>query len=68
MVEGAKLLDEARRRRRRIEAVFLDSSRPAPTDRDLAGRGAEDGIRVYEFQAGVLARAATPSPPSRWRR
>ncbi len=65
VVEGAKLLDEARAAGARIEAVFLDSSEAGPTDRELAALCAEDGTELYELQSGVLARACdtvTPQP------
>ncbi len=65
MVEGAKLLGEARAAGARIDTVFLDNSRPARPNGTWPSGGAEDGIRVVEVQAGVLARACdtvTPQP------
>jgi TrmH family RNA methyltransferase len=65
VVEGAKLLVEARATGARIDTVFLDNLAAGPAERDLAGRWGQDGIRVVEVQAGVLARACdtvTPQP------
>lgn len=65
MVEGAKLLGEARRAGARVEAVFLDSSEAGPTERELAELCGRDGAERFELQAGVLARACdtvTPQP------
>jgi TrmH family RNA methyltransferase len=65
VVEGVKLLDEARTAGARIEAVFLDSSEAGPADRELAGSCARGGAELFELQSGVLARACdtvTPQP------
>jgi TrmH family RNA methyltransferase len=65
VVEGAKLLDEARAAGTRIEAVFLDSSGAGPSDRELAESCARGGAGLFELQSGVLARACdtvTPQP------
>jgi TrmH family RNA methyltransferase len=65
VVEGAKLLGEARVAGARVDAVFLDSSEASPADRELAGSCARDGADLFELQAGVLARACdtvTPQP------
>jgi TrmH family RNA methyltransferase len=65
VVEGAKLLEEARAAGARIQAVYLDSSEAAPADRELAASCGGDGAELFELQAGVLARACdtvTPQP------
>jgi RNA methyltransferase, TrmH family len=65
VVEGVKLLGEARAAGARIDTVFLDNFAAGPAERDLAERWRRDGIQVIEVQAGVLARACdtvTPQP------
>jgi TrmH family RNA methyltransferase len=63
VVEGAKLLREARGAGAEIEAVFLDGSEAGPTDRELAGLCGRDGARLFEVQSGVLARACDTVTP-----
>jgi TrmH family RNA methyltransferase len=65
VVEGAKLLGEARAAGAHIDAVFVDHVTAGPAERELAERCLREGTRVVEVQAGVLARACdtvTPQP------
>lgn len=63
MVEGAKVLGEALAAGA-VESVYLDPGAGA-AERDLARRCLDAGARVFELEAGVLARVAgtvTPQP------
>jgi TrmH family RNA methyltransferase len=65
VVEGPKLLAGALDAGAEVQAVYLDAAESTESHRALAGRGAESGAKVYELQAGVLARVCdtvTPQP------
>jgi TrmH family RNA methyltransferase len=64
VVEGAKLIGEARRAGAVIESVYLDPS-AGETETALAARCYEAGARIFELDAGVLGRVTdtvTPQP------
>lgn len=65
MAEGAKLLEEALRAGRPVEAVFVDGAAAGPEHHDLAERAAGAGAAVVEVEPGVLERVGdtvTPQP------
>jgi TrmH family RNA methyltransferase len=65
VVEGAKLVGEARQTGARIEAVFIDSEAAGVAERQLAIACARAGADLRELQPGVLSRAChtvTPQP------
>ena len=67
MVEGAKVLAEALAAGVAVESVFVDPSLQGPGDTipRLLDQALAAGSRVYELEAGVLARVAgtvTPQP------
>ena len=57
VVEGAKLLAEARAAGAPIETVFLDAAAATAAERQLALACTASGAQVLELQAGVLGRA-----------
>jgi RNA methyltransferase, TrmH family len=64
VVEGAKLLTEALDAGAAVESVYLDPSAGAALE-TLVARCLDAGLRVYDLEAGVLARVAdtvTPQP------
>ncbi len=64
MVEGAKLLGEARAAGLPIEAVFIDPA-AGPAEVELAKECAATGTNVFELQPGVLARACDTVTPQK---
>jgi TrmH family RNA methyltransferase len=65
VVEGAKLVGEARRTGAWIDAVFIDIEAAGAAERDLAIACGLAGAEVCELQPGVLTRACatvTPQP------
>lgn len=65
MVEGAKLLAEARHAGATVETVFVDPEAARASERELAEACEQDGARLVEVQSGVLSRAldiVTPQP------
>lgn len=63
MVEGAKLLEEARSAGAMIEAVYLDPTAATVAEAELARSCTLDGARFLELQPGVLARACDTVNP-----
>jgi len=63
VVEGAKVLGEARSGGASIDAVFIDLGSARESDRELADACEKDGARLVEVQAGVLARALDTVSP-----
>jgi TrmH family RNA methyltransferase len=57
VVEGAKLVGEARQTGAWIDAVFIDSEAAGAAERELAIACALAGAEVRELQPGVLSRA-----------
>ena len=65
VVEGAKLLAEARRAGATVETVFLDPRSARTSERELAESCEKDGARLIHVQPDVLASAldtVTPQP------
>jgi TrmH family RNA methyltransferase len=65
VVEGPKLLASAMDAGAEVQAVYLDAAESTESHRALAARGRDSGAKVYELQAGVLARVCdtvTPQP------
>ena len=63
VVEGVKLLGEARSAGAVIEAVYVDAAAATPAEAGLAAACALDGARLFEVQPGVLARACDTVSP-----
>ncbi|HLH47445.1 MAG TPA: RNA methyltransferase [Acidimicrobiales bacterium] len=64
VAEGAKVLGEALRSGRPVEAVYLDPG-AGPPELELAGRCHDAGARVFELEPGVIGRVTatvTPQP------
>jgi RNA methyltransferase, TrmH family len=67
VVEGAKLIGDALAAGADIQAVYLDTAGSTEFHLRLAEQCADSGAKVFELQAGVLARvcdAVTPQPIS----
>ncbi len=65
VIEGPNLLDEALKANAPIEAVYLDAGWSSDRLSGLVAQCYEQGARVFELEAGVLARVAgtvTPQP------
>jgi TrmH family RNA methyltransferase len=65
VIEGPNLLEEALKANAPIEAVYLDAGWSSDRLAALVARCYEQGARVFELEAGVLARVAgtvTPQP------
>jgi TrmH family RNA methyltransferase len=65
VIEGANLLEEALKAHAAIEAVYLDAGWSSERLSALVAQCYEQGARVFELEAGVLARVAgtvTPQP------
>jgi len=65
VIEGLNLLEEALKAATPIEAVYLDAGWSSDRLAALVARCYEQGARVFELEAGVLARVAgtvTPQP------